>query len=104
MEQHGNDNRQFEKEANVCDMLPVKKEEEEEEEEMTQERIQSLLENIKLEGGLEDQEMTEERVSAILEQVRQAEKDMSSVSGWRKETSSAAGSAGPNSPGAEEGR
>ncbi|XP_041671247.1 ankyrin-3-like isoform X22 [Cheilinus undulatus] len=62
---------------------------EEEEEEMTQERLQSLLEDIKLEGGLEDEEMTEERVNAILEQVRQAEKDMCSVPGWRNETSGA---------------
>ncbi|XP_060883717.1 ankyrin-3-like isoform X6 [Labrus mixtus] len=69
---------------------------EEEEEEMTQERLQSLLEDIKLEGGLEDVDMTEERVNAILEQVRQAEKDMCSVSGWRSETSGAIGeSAGP---------
>ncbi|XP_069373766.1 ankyrin-3-like isoform X35 [Paralichthys olivaceus] len=64
-------------------------EEEEEEEEMTQERLQSLLEDIKLEGGLEDEEMTEERVNAILEQVRQAEKVMCSVPGWRGETSDA---------------
>ncbi|XP_056221555.1 ankyrin-3-like isoform X36 [Seriola aureovittata] len=62
-------------------------EEEEEEEEMTQERLQSLLEDIKLEGGLEDEEMTEERVNAILEQVRQAEKVMCSVPGWRGEMS-----------------
>ncbi|XP_034564072.1 ankyrin-3-like [Notolabrus celidotus] len=66
-------------------------EEEEEEEEMTQERLQSLLEDIKLEGGLEDEDMTEERVNAILEQVRQAEKDMCSVPGWRNETSDATG-------------
>lgn len=79
---------------------------EEEEEEMTQERLQSLLEDIKLEGGLEDEEMTEERVNAILEQVRQAEKDVCSVPGWRSETSGAiAESAAPgHSPGTEEGR
>ncbi|XP_029933551.1 ankyrin-3-like isoform X3 [Myripristis murdjan] len=64
------------------------REEEEEEEEMTQERLQSLLEDIKLEGGLEDEEMTEEKVNAILNQVRQAEKDLCSVPGWRSETSS----------------
>lgn len=64
------------------------REEEEEEEEMTQERLQSLLEDIKLEGGSEDEEMTEERVNAILNQVRQAEKDLCSVPGWRSETSS----------------
>uniref|UniRef100_A0A4W6CAM5 Ankyrin 3 n=1 Tax=Lates calcarifer TaxID=8187 RepID=A0A4W6CAM5_LATCA len=63
-----------------------RQEEEEEEEEMTQERLQSLLEDIKLEGGLEDEEMTEERVNAILEQVRQAEKVVCSVPGWRGET------------------
>ncbi|XP_047194219.1 ankyrin-3 [Hippoglossus stenolepis] len=63
--------------------------EEEEEEEMTQERLQSLLEDIKLEGGLEDEEMTEERVNAILEQVRQAEKVVCSVPGWRGEMSDA---------------
>lgn len=81
-------------------------EEEEEEEEMTQERLLSLLEDIKLEGGLEDEEMTEERVNAILEQVRQAEKVVSSPTGWRSETSGAiADSTGPgHSPGTEEGR
>ncbi|XP_037836674.1 ankyrin-3 isoform X17 [Kryptolebias marmoratus] len=65
--------------------------EEEEEEEMTQEKLKSLLEDIKLEGGMEEEEMTEEKVNAILEQVRQAEKDMSSVPGWRSEASAAAG-------------
>ncbi|KAM9837421.1 ankyrin-1-like [Aulostomus maculatus] len=77
--------------------------EEEEEEEMTQERLQSLLEDIKLEGGLEDEEMTEERVKAILEQVQQAEKDLSSVPGWRGEMSDAAVAQSGHSPGAEEG-
>ncbi|KAM4715927.1 uncharacterized protein FYW61_018652 isoform 6-T8 [Anableps anableps] len=61
----------------------------EEEEEMTQERLRSLLEDIQLEGGMEEEEMTEERVNAILEQVRQAEKNISSVPGWRTETSGA---------------
>ncbi|XP_077358910.1 ankyrin-3-like isoform X13 [Festucalex cinctus] len=66
-----------------------RREEEEEdddddEDEMTQERLQSLLEDIKLEEeGLEDEEMTEEKVHAILEQVRQAEKDLCSLPGWR---------------------
>lgn len=64
-----------------------RQEEEEEEEEMTQERLQSLLQDINLEGGLEDVEMTEEGVKAILEQVRQAEKDLCSVAGWKSETS-----------------
>ncbi|XP_072311719.1 uncharacterized protein ank3b isoform X18 [Eucyclogobius newberryi] len=87
----------------------LRKEEEEVvegEEEMTQERIQSLLEDIELEGGLEDQEMTEERVNAILEQVRQAERDMSSVSGWPEaEASGAAAESGgeADEPEAEEG-
>lgn len=83
-----------------------REEEEEEEEEMTQERLQSLLEDIKLEGGLEDEEMTEEKVKAILEQVQQAEKDLSSVPGWRGETSGAimdSATAG-YSPVTEEGR
>ncbi|XP_016138733.1 ankyrin-3 [Sinocyclocheilus grahami] len=59
----------------------------EEDEEMTQEKIKSLLENIKLEEGSEDEEMTEERLQAILSQVQLAEKDMSSVSGLQSETS-----------------
>lgn len=82
------------------------REEEEEEEEMTQERLQSLLEDIKLEGGSEDEEMTEERVNAILEQVRQAEKVVSSVPGWRSETSGAIAelTAPGQSPSTEEGR
>ncbi|KAM6896953.1 ankyrin-3-like [Xenentodon cancila] len=77
----------------------------EEEEEMTQERLRSLLEDIKLEGGMEDEEITEERVNAILEQVRQAEKHMSSVAGWRSETSGAAvaSEAAGLSPSGEEG-
>lgn len=80
--------------------------EEEEEEEMTPERLQSLLDDIKQEGGLEDEEMTEERMNAILDQLQQAEKDVCSVPGWRNETSGAiAESAAPGlSPGAEEGR
>ncbi|XP_071319838.1 ankyrin-3 isoform X23 [Trachinotus anak] len=77
-------------------------EEEEEEEEMTQERLQSLLEDIKLEGDLEDEDMTEERVNAILEQVRQAEKVMCSVPGWRSEMSDAIAESSSR-PGTEEG-
>uniref|UniRef100_A0AAV2LK23 Ankyrin 3 n=1 Tax=Knipowitschia caucasica TaxID=637954 RepID=A0AAV2LK23_KNICA len=86
-------------------ILDNKKErkEEEEEEEMTTERIQSLLEDIRLEGGLEDEEMTEERVNAILEQVRQAERDISSVSGWQGAESSGAAAAGPYIAGPEDG-
>lgn len=71
---------------------------------MTQERLQSLLEDIKLEGGLDDVEMTEEGVRAILEQVRQAEKDVCSVPGWRSETSGLVQATGPSRPPAEEGR
>ncbi|KAM9716168.1 ankyrin-3-like [Menidia menidia] len=80
-------------------------EEEEEEEEMTSERLQSLLEAIKLEGGVEEEEMTEERVNAILQQVRQAEKELSSVPGWRSEPPDAtdAEAAAGHSPGAEDG-
>ncbi|XP_068610298.1 ankyrin-3-like [Brachionichthys hirsutus] len=70
-------------------------EEEEEGEEMTQERLRSLLEDIKLEGGLEDVEMSEEAVKAILEQVQQAEKDICSVPGWSGETSGAAPGVSP---------
>ncbi|XP_055005997.1 ankyrin-3-like [Boleophthalmus pectinirostris] len=115
-ESPGNDRRSVEKQVKDLELEQDggdvildkndRKEEEEEEEEMTQERIQSLLEDIKLEGGLEDQEMTEERVSAILEQVRQAERDMSSVSGWQEAEASgaAAESAGqPDGAGPEEG-
>lgn len=82
------------------------REEKEEEEEMTEERLQSLLDDIKMEGGLEDEEMTEERMNAILEQVRQAEKDVCSVPGWRSDASGAVGGspAPDHDPGTEEGR
>ncbi|XP_076856718.1 ankyrin 3b isoform X7 [Brachyhypopomus gauderio] len=59
----------------------------EEEEEMTQEKLKSLLGDQKLEEGSEDEEMTE--VQMILKQVEQAEKDMSSISGWQGEVSDA---------------
>ncbi|XP_051967996.1 ankyrin-3-like [Xyrauchen texanus] len=62
---------------------------EEEDDEMTQEKIKSLLEYIKLEEGSEDEEMTEERLQEILLQVQQAEKDMSSISGLQGETTNA---------------
>ncbi|KAM6951078.1 ankyrin-3 [Aplochiton taeniatus] len=63
-------------------------EEEEDEEEMTEERLRSLLEDIKLEeGGSGDEEMTEERVREILSEVQQAEKDMHSLPGWQDNTS-----------------
>ncbi|XP_059180383.1 ankyrin-3-like isoform X2 [Centropristis striata] len=78
---------------------------EEEEEEMTSERLQSLLDDIKQEGGLEDEEMTEERINEILEQLQQGDKDVCSVPGWKGETSGATvESAAPgSSPGTEEG-
>lgn len=84
----------------------LQQEEEEEDEEMTQERLRSLLEDIKLEGGLDDVEMTEEGVRAILEQVRQAERDVCSVPGWRSEASSCTvvQTTGPGHTPAEEGR
>ncbi|XP_052466882.1 ankyrin-3 isoform X7 [Carassius gibelio] len=63
----------------------------EEDEEMTQETIKSLLENIKLEEGSEEEEMTEERLQEILCEVQQADKDVSSISGLRSETSGANG-------------
>ncbi|KAM9773861.1 uncharacterized protein ACBT44_003260 isoform 49-T49 [Syngnathus typhle] len=75
-------------------------EEEDEEDEMTQERLQSLLEDIKLEEeGLEDEEMTEEKVHAILEQVRQAEKDFCSLPGWSESDAVAAGDEATAEPG-----
>lgn len=104
VEQPGNDATDLESTQDDCDGNLAK---EEEEEEMTPERIQTLLEDIKLEGGLEDQEMTEERVNAILEQVRQAERDMSLVSGLQEGEASGAAEESASqldSPGAEEGR
>ncbi|XP_065098862.1 ankyrin-3 isoform X3 [Paramisgurnus dabryanus] len=59
------------------------------EEDVIQEKIKSLLENIKLEEGSEDVEMTEERLQEILSQVQQAENDLSSISGLQGETSGA---------------
>ncbi|XP_037319643.2 ankyrin-3-like isoform X2 [Pungitius pungitius] len=76
-------------------------EEEEEEEEMTPERLQSLLDDIKQEGGFEDEEMTEERMNEILRQLHQAEKPLCSVPGWRCETSGAIAESA--AAGAEEG-
>lgn len=77
-----------------------KQEEEEQEEEMTEERLQSLLLDLQLEGGLEDEEMTEEGVKAVLERVRRSEKDLCSLAGW---TSGEAESAGGRAP-SQEGR
>ncbi|XP_075896522.1 ankyrin-3-like isoform X4 [Nelusetta ayraudi] len=80
------------------------KEEEEEEEEMTEERLQSLLQDLQLEGGLEDEEMTEEGVKAVLERVRRAEKDLCSLAGWTsgREAESAGGGA-PSQEGSPDG-
>ncbi|KAL7869813.1 hypothetical protein AOLI_G00138010 [Acnodon oligacanthus] len=61
---------------------------EEGEREMTQEKLKSLLDNIKLEESSEDMEITEERVQEILSQVKQAEKEMSSIAGLQSEASS----------------
>lgn len=57
-------------------------------EEMTEEKLKSLLEDIRLEEGVEAEEMTEEKVQAILKRVQQAELEMSSITGWQNETSS----------------
>ncbi|XP_072524149.1 ankyrin-3 isoform X22 [Salminus brasiliensis] len=62
---------------------------EEGEEEMIQEKLKSLLKDIKLEEGSEDVEITDERVQEILSQVEQAEKEMSSFTGLQSEVSSA---------------
>uniref|UniRef100_A0AAX7U5L1 ZU5 domain-containing protein n=1 Tax=Astatotilapia calliptera TaxID=8154 RepID=A0AAX7U5L1_ASTCA len=78
--------------------------EEEEEEEMTQERLQSLLEDLKLEEGMEEEEVSEELVNAILEQVRKAEKDIYSVPGRSSETSGAIGESAAPGPSPEEAR
>ncbi|XP_076153946.1 ankyrin-3 isoform X2 [Alosa pseudoharengus] len=64
-------------------------EEDNDEGEMTQEKLKSLLGDIKLEEGSEDEEMTEEKVQEILSQVEQAEKDLSSLAGWPGEHSGA---------------
>ncbi|XP_055360035.1 ankyrin-3-like isoform X20 [Betta splendens] len=97
--------QKIQREDEALDVSRGNGKEEEEEDEMTQERLQSLLDDLKLEGGLEDEEMTEERVNAILEQVRQAEKVVCSLPGWRSDTSGAiGGSPVPgHEPGAEEG-
>ncbi|XP_030058970.1 LOW QUALITY PROTEIN: ankyrin-3 [Microcaecilia unicolor] len=58
-------------------------------EEMTEERLKSLFEDIRLEEGTECEEMTEERVQQILKHVQQAEQEISSITGWQSEVSSA---------------
>uniref|UniRef100_A0A674G8I0 Ankyrin 3 n=1 Tax=Taeniopygia guttata TaxID=59729 RepID=A0A674G8I0_TAEGU len=57
-------------------------------EEMTAEKFKSLFEDIHLEEGAESEEMTEERVWSILKGVQQAEREMSSITGWQPDSSS----------------
>ncbi|KFZ54240.1 Ankyrin-3, partial [Antrostomus carolinensis] len=57
-------------------------------EEMTEEKLKSLFEDIHLEEGAESEEMTEERVWSILKDVQQAEREMSSITGWQPDSSS----------------
>ncbi|NXB91348.1 ANK3 protein, partial [Vidua chalybeata] len=57
-------------------------------EEMTAEKFKSLFEDIRLEEGAESEEMTEERVWSILKGVQQAEREMSSITGWQPDSSS----------------
>nr|XP_055032222.1 ankyrin-3 isoform X23 [Misgurnus anguillicaudatus] len=76
-------------EATVCSSAVESSKSGFDEEDVTQEKIKSLLENIKLEEGSEDVEMTEERLQEILSQVQLAENDLSSISGLQGETSGA---------------
>ncbi|XP_037996009.1 ankyrin-3 isoform X20 [Motacilla alba alba] len=57
-------------------------------EEMTAEKFKSLFEDIHLEEGAESEEMMEERVWSILKGVQQAEREMSSITGWQPDSSS----------------
>ncbi|NXL91215.1 ANK3 protein, partial [Alectura lathami] len=57
-------------------------------EEMTEEKFKSLFEDIHLEEGAESEEMTEEKVWSILRGVQQAEREMSSITGWQTDLSS----------------
>ncbi|NXP60591.1 ANK3 protein, partial [Chloropsis cyanopogon] len=57
-------------------------------EEMTAEKFKFLFEDIHLEEGAESEEMTEERVWSILKGVQQAEREMSSITGWQPDSSS----------------
>ncbi|XP_026210733.1 ankyrin-3-like isoform X6 [Anabas testudineus] len=67
-------------------------EEEDGDKETTDEPLGSLLEEVKKEEGSEEkeeeEEMTKARVQEILDQVKQAEKDMCSLSGWHSDSSS----------------
>ncbi|NWH29608.1 ANK3 protein, partial [Chloropsis hardwickii] len=57
-------------------------------EEMMAEKFKFLFEDIHLEEGAESEEMTEERVWSILKGVQQAEREMSSITGWQPDSSS----------------
>ncbi|NXU48434.1 ANK3 protein, partial [Turnix velox] len=57
-------------------------------EELTEEKFKSLFEDVQLEEGVESEEMTEEKVWSILKGVQQAEREMSSITGWQTDSSS----------------
>ncbi|KAJ7324309.1 hypothetical protein JRQ81_017329, partial [Phrynocephalus forsythii] len=57
-------------------------------EEMTEEKLKSLFEDIHLDEIVESEEMTEEKVLSILKYVKQAEQELSSITGWQSEASS----------------
>lgn len=58
-------------------------------EEMTEDKLKSLFEDVHLEEVVESEEMTEEKVLSILKYVQQAEQELSSITGWQSEASSA---------------
>ncbi|XP_041117107.1 ankyrin-3-like isoform X4 [Polyodon spathula] len=53
-----------------------------------EEKIKSLLQDLRLEEGEEGEKMTEEKVQSILKPVQKTEKEISSIPGWNSETSS----------------
>ncbi|XP_061491074.1 ankyrin-3 isoform X5 [Rhineura floridana] len=57
-------------------------------EEMAEEKLKSLFEDIHLDEVVESEEMTEEKVLSILKYVKQAEQELSSITGWQSEASS----------------
>ncbi|XP_062833393.1 ankyrin-3 isoform X18 [Anolis carolinensis] len=57
-------------------------------EEMTEEKLKSLFEDIHLDEIVESEEMTEEKILSILKYVKQAEQELSSITGWQSEASS----------------
>ncbi|XP_021253259.1 ankyrin-3 isoform X2 [Numida meleagris] len=57
-------------------------------EEIMEEKYKSLFEDIHLEEGAESEEMTEEKVWSILKGVQQAERELSSITGWQTDSSS----------------